>query len=80
MDPTHVGLLAAQGQAGTMLRLSKVANLVTLKNVILDLPTLASCCFLWGRDPSLQPFPRCLPDGTVRKSGTHFHIARLKRL
>lgn len=30
MDPTHVGLLAAQGQAGTMVRFPKVANLATL--------------------------------------------------
>jgi hypothetical protein len=80
MDTTHVGLLAAQGQAGTMVRFSKSANLVTLKNVILDLPTLTSCCFFWGRDLSLQPFPRCLPDGTVRKAAPIFIFSQTQTL
>jgi hypothetical protein len=74
MDTTHVGLLAAQGQAGSMVRFSKSANLVTLKNAILDLPTLTSCCFFWGQGSLASAFSEMSPRWNGQKSGTDLHI------
>jgi hypothetical protein len=72
MDTTHVGLLAAQGQAGTMVRFSKSANLVTLKNVILD--HADQLLLFFGQGSLASAFSDMSPRWDGQKSGTHLNI------